>query len=154
MNHLIILGISFGVLILSVVIYLRNEDTHWKELKAALLPSNTKSAEALKTAIATQDSVIQHKLATRECIDQFKKNNEVMRKEIDDLHEHFRGLSQPHNLLRSEYNQLKDKVQGFSINLPQQIAITLTKDVKSAIRNKPKGRSSRVKNSKAKRSKT
>ena len=151
MNPLIILGISFVLLVTSSVMYMLKEETHWKELKAAFLLSNTNSKEAVSLAQASQDSILKHKLLINSVLEKYESEHKIMLKTISDNHDHFNALSQSFIQLQNDHKALKDQVHGYRISLPQQISITLTKDVKSESRDNTKKSIRPVKDSQVRR---
>lgn len=124
---------GFILFVLACLIYLHKDKTEWKlmgdrlcqftaKFNGRLSEISKQSSEAEESNKALRSSLMAQKVTT------------------DNLQDHCHRLQQSLLQLEGKYRIIQDQVVGFKVNLPENISVSFTKDVKNAAnRHKQKG---------------
>ena len=128
------LGIlGFVLLVLACLVYLHKDKTEWKLIgdRLSLFTTNftTRLGEVAKQAREAEES----NKALRTAL----MGQKVI---TDNLEDHNHRMQQSILLLEGRLRILQDQVVGFKVNLPENISVSFTKDVKSAATRREQGK--------------
>lgn len=131
-------AIPFVFLVVATSVWLMRDNTQWKSMndRLTLFTSN------FNTQLIANNK---QSKAADESNSALRTTLMAQKNQLDNLEDHNHRLQQAFLLLEGKFRILQDQITGFKVVMPQNMSISITKDVKNVATTRDKQRKAEVK---------